>query len=375
MSVMPLALLAFFAFGVLLVLPGGLGDAFSAAFGLGLRERGELAAALMFGIGVGVAVSGPLSDRFARRPQFVGACLLSAAALYVAVHARTFEEIALALGVLGFAAGFFETLLNSAVPEAFLERSAAKLNLAHSAATVGAALGAPLLAGAAVSFGWRRVLAALAAGVVALGAVGLAARFPAPPGAARGPGAAPLPWRALAALSLAGAAYVGIESALSALLPAFADVRGLAGATLLGAPRSTFATSAFWAGLFLARVSFSALGIPARGRELVVGGAVAALLLAAGSVLPAIAYELWSLALGLALGAVFPVLVVLAGDTAPERRGTALAAVVLAGSVGGVALPVVSGALAQSAGIAAALFALAAASALIAVGVRLGTPR
>lgn len=375
MSVMPLAVLAFFAFGVLLVLPGGLGDALSAAFALDMRQRGALASALLFGIGAGVVVSGPLSDRFPRRPLFVDASLASAAALAGAAFAPSFAALGVAFALLGLAAGFYETLLNSAVPEAFPERSAAKLNLAHSAATVGAALGAPLLGSAAARLGWGNALAALAVVFAALAAAGLAARFPAPPGARAAERASPLPWRTLAALSVAGAAYVGLESALSALLPAFADARALAPAQLLGAPRGTLAISAFWAGLFAARISFGALAIPARARELVLGGALGALLLAVGGALPGYAYELWSLAIGLALGAVFPVLVVLAGDAAPERRGTALAVVVFAGSVGGVALPYLAGALGETRGVCAALLALAVASAAIALGVRAAARR
>jgi DHA1 family L-arabinose/isopropyl-beta-D-thiogalactopyranoside export protein-like MFS transporter/DHA1 family inner membrane transport protein len=376
MSVMPLAVLAFFAFGVLLVLPGGLGDALAREFALAMPQRGALASALMFGVGAGVMVSGPLSDRFARRPLFVAASLACAVALGASALAPSYAVLALTFALLGLAAGFYETLLNSAVPEAFPDRAGAKLNLAHSAATGGAALGAPLLGGAAATLDWGIALAALAAVFAALAVCGLIARFPAPPGASRaGARASRLPWRTLAALSLAGAAYVGLESTLSALLPAFAGARALAPSHLLGAPRGTLAISAFWVGLFAARIAFGALAIPARARELVIGGALGAVLLALGGVLPGFAYELWSLAIGLALGAVFPVLVVLAGDAAPARRGTALAIVVAAGSVGGVALPYLAGALGETRGVSAALLALAAASASIALGVQLAARR
>ena len=60
MSVMPLALLAFFLFGALLVLPGALFGEFAAAFQLDLAQSGAVASALMIGIGLGVLAKGPV---------------------------------------------------------------------------------------------------------------------------------------------------------------------------------------------------------------------------------------------------------------------------------------------------------------------------
>ncbi len=370
MSVMPLALLAFFAFGVLLVLPGALQPAFAQAFALDLAQSGGVASALMVGVGVGVVASGPVVDRSARRPLFVAASLAGVAALAAASFAPSYGALLVAFGALGIAGGGYETLLNAAVPEAFPARAAARLSVAHASATLGAALGAPLLARGASAFGWPATLATLAAAVAALAALGLVARFPAPPGAhAPRAAQAPLPLRALAPLAIAACAYVGVETAFSALLPAYAGALGIAerpGA--LGFPRGSLAISGFWVGLFAARIAFARLALPARPRELVLGGALAAALLAAGAAFATTWIEAWSAAIGFALGAVFPVLVVLAGDAAPQRRATALALVVAFGSLGGGAIPWLAGEAGGVFGTAAAMFVLAAGSAAIAGG-------
>ncbi|HEY8122249.1 MAG TPA: MFS transporter [Myxococcota bacterium] len=373
MSVMPLALLAFFAFGVLLVLPGALQPVFADAFALDLAQSGGIASALLIGVGAGVVASGPLVDRAARRPLFVGASLACVAALIAAACAASYGALLAAFAALGVAGGCYETLLNAAVPEAFPERAAARLSLAHAAATLGAALGAPLLARAALASGWPATLAALAVLFAGLAALGLVARFPEPPGsAARVVAKAALPLRVLAPLALAACAYVGVETAFSALLPALARVLGAGEqAGWLGFARGSLAISGFWVGLFAARVLFARMSLPARPRELVLGGAAAALLLALGAPLAAQALELWSAAIGFALGAVFPVLVVLAGDAAPPRRATALALVVAAGSIGGGAIPWLAGEAGGALGAGAALAVLAAGSAAIACGAAL----
>ena len=367
MSVMPLALLAFFLFGVLLVLPGALFSEFAAAFQLDLAQSGGLASALMVGIGVGVLGSGPLADRLPRRPLFVAAALACGASLAVAALAANFTQLLLALGGLGAAAGCYETLLNAAVPEAHPPRAAARLSLAHAAATLGAALGAPALEAAGRALGWSRLLALLALGFAGIALCGAATRFPAPAGAATPASAAPaLPLGMLAPLALASCAYVGLEAALSTLLP------GYAGALGISAARGSLAISGFWAGLFLARIAFARLALPARAREPVLGASLAAALLLALGAAGAVSWlALWSTAIGFALGAVFPVLVVLAGDAAPLRRGTALALVVAFGSLGGGALPWLAGAAGGAFGASALMFTLAAASAASAVGVAL----
>ena len=358
MSVMPLALLAFFAFGLVLVLPGALQPALARAHSLDLAQSGLVASALMLGILAGSLASAPLVDRLPRKPLFalgVGGCAL---ALLGFGSASSFALLLAATFALGTASGAYETLLNAAVPESAPERAAPRVALAHAAATLGAALGAPLLATLARALGVLGAACALALPFAGLALVAAWARFPAPPGAQRaGSPTSALPLAALAPLALASAAYVGVETAISVMLPPLARAAGLP------ERRGALALSAFWAGVFVARVAFARLALPARRRELVVGSSLAACALVALTLAGAQALELWSAGLGFALGAVFPVLVVLAGDAAPQRRATALALVVSAGSLGGGALPWLAGA----AGAQAAPLVLAGGCAVIAL--------
>ncbi len=365
MPLMPLALVAFFAFGVLLVLPGALQPALAEALGLDMAESARLASALSLGIGVGVLAIGPLADRWPRRWLFAASTALAAALLGAASLATAYSALLGALALLGFAAGCYETLLNAAVPESRPERAAGRLAAVHAAATLGAAIGAPLLGAGAATFGWSVACAWLAAALLALAALGAGARFPAPlPRTAHGM-SSPLPARALAPLAAASFAYVGLETALTVLLPPFAD------SMQLDASRGVNAISGLWIGLMLARVVYARVARSARPREVALGALAAALLLAAGAVFAPRWLELWSAAIGLALGVVFPVLVVLAGDAAPARRASALGWVVAAGSVGGVALPWVAGEAGNALGAPPAIAVLALASTAIAAAAAL----
>jgi fucose permease len=359
MSVMPLALLAFFAFGFVLVLPGALQPALASKLSLGLAQSGLVASALMLGILAGSLASAPLVDRLPRRPLFavgVGGCALALLGVGSAVSFAALLGAAFALGV---ASGAYETLLNAAVPESQPERAAPRLALAHAAATLGAALGAPLLASLAGALGVLGAACALTLPFVGLALAAKGAGFPAPPGTrCEGMPPARLPARSLAPLALAAAAYVGVETAISVLLPPLARAAGLA------TGRGALAISAFWGGVFFARLAFARLALPARRRELVLGSGLAACALLGLAWEGGRALEVWSAAVGFALGAVFPVLVVLAGDAAPQRRASALALVVSAGSLGGGALPWLAG----QAGVHAAPLVLAGGCAVIALG-------
>ena len=72
---------AFFCFGVVLVLAGASQPEIAADPRLDLARSGLLVSTLAIGIGIGVVGAGPLFDRHARRPLFVGSTLLAAAAL------------------------------------------------------------------------------------------------------------------------------------------------------------------------------------------------------------------------------------------------------------------------------------------------------
>ena len=136
MSVMPLALLAFLAFGTALVIPGALQPHFARAFALDLAQSGLVASAFMVGILVGSLVAAPLVDRLPRRPLFVTAVLACALALLGMGAATSFAALLVGAFAFGSAAGAYETLLNAALPESQPERAAPRLALAASDAPI-----------------------------------------------------------------------------------------------------------------------------------------------------------------------------------------------------------------------------------------------
>lgn len=348
-------------FGVALVLPGAAQPALAAALGLDLAASGLVASALSLGLGVGVVAGGPLADRFARRPLFAGAAALAALASLALPALPTFAGALAATAGIGLGAGLYETLLNAAVPERRPEAAAGRLSLLHASATLGAALGAPALGALAAASGYTAVYGALGAGFAVVAVLGLAVRFPAPPGAHAGQGALSL--AALAPWMFVAFAYVGIETALSVFAVPHAEEAGLAPA------RGMRALSGFWLGLLAARVGFAALRRPAAVAQLRLAGGAGALVLAAGTV-SALPPEALYLAAGLGLGVVFPLLVLFAGEAAPRRRATAVGIVVAAGASGGFAVPWLAGALGDRFGSVASLGLLAALALGIALAAR-----
>ena len=354
-------------FGVALVLPGAAQPALAAALGLDLAASGLVASVLSLGLGVGVVAGGPLADRLPRRPLFAGAAALAALAGLALPALPTFAGALAATAGIGLGAGLYETLLNAAVPERRPEAAAARLSLLHASATLGAGLGAPALGALAAASGYTAVYGALGAGFAAVAVLGLAVRFPAPPGAGVGPAQGALSLAALAPWMFAAFAYVGIETALSVFAVPHAEGAGLAPA------RGMRALSAFWLGLLAARVGFAALRRPAAALQLRLAGGAGALVLAAGALAPAagagtaLPPEALFVAAGLALGVVFPLLVLFAGDATPARRATAVGIVVAAGAFGGFAVPWAAGAIGDRFGTGASLGLLAA----LAVGIAL----
>jgi fucose permease len=350
-------------FGVALVLPGAAQPALASALGLDLAASGLVASALSIGLGAGVIAGGPLADRLPRRPLFAAAAGLAALAALALPAFPSFAAALASTAGIGLGAGLYETLLNAAVPERRPEAAAARLSLLHACATLGAALGAPALGALAGASGHAAAYAALGAGFAAVALLGLAVRFPPPPAAHRGGAKGALSLAALAPWMAGAFAYVGIETALSVFAVPHAEGAGHA------PERGMRALSGLWLGLLIARVAFAVLRRPARAAQLRLAGGAGAFALAAGAVLPLPPEALFAAA-GLGLGVVFPLLVLFAGDAAPERRATAVGVVVAAGSFGGFAVPWAAGALADRFGTGASLGLLAALALGIALAAR-----
>jgi MFS family permease len=355
--VLALSFASFFAFGVALVIVGTNQADLAADLRLDLAESGLLGASLSLGIGAGVLLSGPLVDRGPRRPLFLGASAAAAVALSAVSDNAGLTGALVCLATLGFALGFYETLLNTVVAERYREAAARPLTLVHTGATLGAVLGAPALAWIAARAGWVAGFRASAAMFVALGAVGLAFSFERP--RAEGAPASGKPVVGRVGLGIApfagvAACYVGVETALTLFATPYAE-----SALGIGGERGVAGISAFWLGLLVGRLAFLAWRGPVDARLLVAAGLAAALALGAGVAAQLRALEALLFATGLCLGLVFPVFVLLAALRFPDARGTATGIVTGAGAAGGFVAPWLTGLLGDARGVRAAFLSLA----------------
>jgi YNFM family putative membrane transporter len=175
-----LAFAAFLLFGVMLVLVGANQAELARDLELDLAGSGLLVSLLSVGLGVGVLGAGPLVDRLPRRPLFVGASLVAAAALLSVDRSMDLARAGVHLAAIGIGLGVYETLLNTIVGELHGTRAAKPLTLVHSGATLGA-IGGPALAASLAAFAdWSWSFRALGAGHLVVAVAALAVPFPGP---------------------------------------------------------------------------------------------------------------------------------------------------------------------------------------------------
>jgi len=378
-----LAFASFLAFGALLVLFGANGSELITALELDYADLGLVGSCLSLGLGVGIVVAGPLIDRLPRRPLYVGACVGVFAACALLGPATDFRTLLVHTVAIGLGAGFYETVLNALVVERFGDGAPRRLVFFHSAATLSAAatpLAFEALRGIA-PIAWYdtfRLVGALH--LLLLAAVAFVPMQAGPRQAARGGtpsdaigghgaaarGAGPDAREdrlAFAAICVAIFAYVGVESALTLFVADHA--RANLG---LDAARAAGTISAFWSGLLVGRLAVGfAPRAPGSGTTALLAAIAAAVVLGFGRgwIGPP---ELAMAATGFFLGGVFPVMVGLAGRALPRTAGLAVGLAGGLGSLGGFVVPWITGELAKTGGLPAALTTLAGWLALLVAG-------
>ena len=367
-----LATASFLAFGTLLVLFGANATEIISDLELDYAQFGLLGSMLSLGLGIGIVASGPISDRFPRRPLFISSCLLVVASATTLGPDTTYQRLVFHMIAIGLGAGFYETVLNAIVVEEFPETAGRRLLFIHSGAPLAACV-VPLLidlvreSGSLEWYETFRIAGLLhlpliaAACFVTIGFTKSAQRPEAvvtesktPPLAAN--------WLSLFVICIATFAYVGVESALTIFVVDHA-------ATDLGLPavRAARTISAFWGGLLVGRLS---AGLSPRSP-----GAGTTSLLAASAAGMILAFELnlfgspefAMAAVGLVLGGVFPIMIGLAGRTLPSSPATALGLAGGLGSAGGFLVPWLTGRVAADAGLPFAFASLAGWLVLLAV--------
>ena len=356
---------AFVLFGVILVLLGACHTGLTESLQLNHMSFGLLGSALSAGIGMGVLVAGPLVDRFPRRPTFLVSTLIVAAALGSVGAEMSFTRAAIHVAGMGFGAGIFDTLLNAVTVERWGEDSVRPMAWLHAMVPAGAIATPWLVATAGGSGEWVTLFRLTGAAFLALALWVACVPLPSPSNEPATPGRGGLgPFLRPAFLALAGVgvAYVGIEAALSMFAVPYASW-GL-GLTEAHGQR---AISAMWLGVLVGRLLMTIPARPFDARAIAVSGAAGALVIGIGVGLGLRQVEWVMGACGLALSGVFPLMISLAGQAIPEARGKAVGVVAGLGSVGGFALPPLTGALADTAGIEVAILSLSGGSLLIAI--------
>lgn len=356
---------AFVLFGVILVLVGASQDVLADLLQMDLEETGLLGASVLLGVGTGVALGGPLADRFERRPLFVVACAASALALLTVAEGISLPRLIAHFFLMGFGGGLYEAVLNTRAAEYYAEASVRPLALLHSGANIGAMGGPILLRLALDSYSWVTCFRAFGALFVALAAASLFVDLGRGGHASsHGPGgslrAAFTPTVLL--LTAIAFAYIGVESGFTLFAIPFAELE-----LGLSPMRGADAISVFWLGLLLGRIALLRAQGPATPRYLVYAGMAGAIALGACTLARIPQPELMAGAAGLALGGVFPVMIAIAGQN-EAARGTSIAMVAGLGSIGGFAIPWLTGALGDTFGIAATMQSLA----LWCVGITIG---
>lgn len=364
------------AFGALLVLYGANSTELIATLGLDYADLGLLGSTLSLGLGAGIVLAGPINDRLPRRPLFVAACALVVAATLSLGPETSFQGLVIRTILIGFGAGFYETVLNAATIEEFGDQAPKRLLLVHSGASF-AAMVSPLIFDAmrsAFATPWYDTFRA--AGVLHIFLIlgSFFTRLPkkadrgaenrgestlasspdvASPSYDRSSTQAPAGRLALGAICLATFAYVGVESALTIFVAdhATSDLG-------LSPSRAAQTISAFWGGLLAGRL---AVGLaprrPGAGTIAALASVAALLTFAFGQGLIGTP-ELAMAGTGFFLGGVFPVMIGLAGMALPRAAGTAAGLAGGLGALGGFVVPWLTGRMASAGGLPFALSTL-----------------
>jgi len=347
---LPIGFAAFFAFGVVLVLVGANQADLATALHMDLARSGLLGAAIALGAGTGVTAAGPLVDRLPRRPLFVSSLLVAALALLTMDRNVSFWQAFVHLFLLGAGAGFYDTLLNAVAIHEGGAEAAKPLALLHAGATAGAVAGPPLIGWLARIGDWSWSFHLTGVAFVLLAVWASFVRLPAPPRDVPSHATRRVFRLPLLALAVVGFSYVGVETAMTLFAVPWAQAL-----LLLPAARGQTAISAFWLGLLGGRLVMLSLGRSLGTGFLAAAGVGGALILAAALWVRIPQLELVTLAAGLALGAVYPAMIALAGAEFPFATGTAAGLVAGAGALGGFAIPWLTGALGDAAGLATGL--------------------
>jgi fucose permease len=352
---------SFFALGVITAALGPALPDLAANSSSSLATIGVVFTALFLGGLVAQLLAGPLNDRLGQRPVLLAGVMLLALGTCGIAASRTLSLTLAGAVVAGLGHGAIDVSTNVLIAEVFAARSAAALNLLNVFFGVGAVAG-PAIAGLTLR-AWGTALPALwiGAGLMAAQApiIPLLATPPRAPqhGEHSGRGTAllraPLLW-ALGALLLV---YVGTETGMGGWTTTY-----LERTTTIGTAAAALITAGFWLALTGGRVVGAAFGARIAANTLLLlslCGSLAGAVLLALSIGSATLTTLAVIAIGVCFGPIFPTALAIVTSTFRRAPGTAASVAVAMGSLGGMLLPWLQGALLEHSGPAASVLLIA----------------
>ena len=359
---LPLCSVGMMLFGSVLVLAGANQTEMARELGLDLTHSGLLASSVVLGLGIGFTGAGPLIDRYPRRPLFVGASLLAAAALLGVDAQMSYPRWLFQLMLTGVGIGAYGTLINTVVAERYAAGAVRRMALVHSGATLGAILG-PLLVGWIEAHGhWSQSFRLIGVAQLLLAVWAGAVTLPDPRGRDEVSSQRPHAPATLLPYALIIFAYVGVETALIVFSRPY-----VMASHALEPERSRAAISVLWLGLLCGRLLLLGLRGSLDARLLLAAGVLGGVLIAVPALLGGVRVELGFLGVGLALGCVYPVTIALVAQRFPRAPGAATGLAAGAGALGGSAVPWITGALGDAAGVTLAVGSLAIWCGIVAV--------
>jgi fucose permease len=341
-----------------------LSTVYGGAAGLSQEQLGRLGATGFVGLVAGIAVTGPLADRWGAKPFALLGLGLSVLSLLAMAWAPDYALLGGALFFLGLGAGVLDMVLSPVVAALNPLRRAAAMNWLHSFYCVGAVV--TILAGTLVlkaGFGWRTACLLLLPLPLVLFAAFVPLRFPP---LVTESGRVPLRgllherWfiAAMAAIFLGGATELG----LAQWLPAYAQL-SLGYPAWIGGGALLF----FSVAMALGRMVIGAAGPrldPFRVMAWSCGASVALILLGAFLPVPAAALAACVVA-GFAGSCLWPTMLAVTADRHPDGGASMFGALAALGNAGGILMPWIVGWIADAETLSLGLAASALAPALM----------
>jgi fucose permease len=341
-----------FVFGLILSLPGTVlaQPDVVARFGLTLADRGALISALFFGLLAGCVVSGPVVHRFGHRTTLVASAMLVAVCLPILTVASHAMTAAAALAACGFASGGINTAGNALASDLFPDDRGRRMNGLGIAFGVGG-LTMPAATAAGAALGSWRIVVLVNAAVALIVAVG-STRVPEP--------AHDQPSRIALRAWVRRPDFAWLCVLISLCGANEAAYAGWIGSyfTSSGAPAvaGTWLLATHWVGLIFGRALFA--GRVDRVKRVAIqrgalGGAAVAAIFAAK--FPPAAIPLAPFMAGVAIAAVMPTALALAGEHYPGSGGALFGVLLTIAQFGSMVLPALIGAVAEESGVAAGM--------------------